>query len=95
MNPIKRILLVSLAVMVSACGTPHGAPVRVIVPRGSSFKVATDSLSRAGLVSWPKMFRAYARLTSGDRDIKPGTYLLKKEHRGARSSVLSMAARVW
>jgi UPF0755 protein len=52
--------------------------MRVIVPRGASFKEATDSLSRAGLVSWPKMFRAYARVTSGDRDIKPGTYLLKK-----------------
>ena len=78
MNPIKRILLVSSAAMLGACGTPHGAPVRVIVPSGSSFRVATDSLARAGLVSWPKMFRAYARLTSGDRDIKPGTYLLKK-----------------
>lgn len=77
MNPIKRSFFICATAMLCACGTPHGAPVRVIVPRGSTFKVATDSLSRAGLVSWPKMFRAYARVISGDRDIKPGMYLLK------------------
>src|SRR3954471_3320386 len=79
MNRIKRAALCCAAALISACGTPHGAPVRVIVPRGATFKVATDSLSRAGLVSWPKLFRAYARITSSDRDIKPGTYLLKKD----------------
>lgn len=78
MNPTKRILLVAAAVSLTACGTPHGAPTRVIVPRGATFKSATDSLARAGLVSWPKLFRAYARITSGNRYIKPGTYLLKK-----------------
>jgi len=64
-------------VLLSACGQPHGPPTRVIVPPGASFKIATDLLARAGLVSWPKLFRAYARVTGGDRDIKPGTYLLK------------------
>lgn len=78
MNPTKRILLVTAAMALTACGSPHGVPTRVIVPRGATFKSATDSLARAGLVSWPKLFRAYARVTSGDRDIKPGTYLLKK-----------------
>ena len=79
MNRIRRAALACAAVIVTACGTPHGSPVRVIVPRGASFKAATDSLSRAGLVSWPMLFRAYARFTSADRDIKPGTYLLKKD----------------
>ena len=77
MSPIKRAALFCAVMVLVACGTPHGPPTRVIVPRGATFKEATDSLSRAGLVSWPKMFRAYARITSGDRDIKPGTYLLK------------------
>lgn len=78
MNRIRGVVAAVAVAGISACGTPHGAPMRVIVPRGATFKNATDSLARAGLVSWPKMFRAYARLTSGDRDIKPGTYLLKK-----------------
>jgi len=73
----SRLLIAGIAAL-TACGTPHGAPRRVIVPRGATFKEATDSLSHAGLVAWPKMFRAYARFTSGDREIKPGTYLLKK-----------------
>ena len=79
MSPIKRIALSFAAAFITACGTPYGAPVRVIVPRGSTFKSATDSLAHAGLVSWPKLFRAYARVTGSDRDIKPGTYLLKKD----------------
>lgn len=78
MSRTKRFLLLAAVATLSACGTPHGAPARVIVPRGATFKEATDSLARAGVVSWPRMFRAYARLTSGDRDIKPGTYILKK-----------------
>jgi UPF0755 protein len=77
MSLTRRLLLCAAVVALSGCGTPHGPPTRVIVPRGATFKVATDSLARAGLVSWPKLFRAFARVTNGDRDIKPGTYLLK------------------
>lgn len=63
-----------------ACGgAPHGVPVRVIIPKGSTFKEATDSLERAKLVSWPRIFRLYGRFTGGDRNIKPGTYLLKHD----------------
>ncbi len=74
-----RIALVAAGcVLVAACGgEPHGAPTRVIIPRGASFAQATDSLARAKLVGWPKMFRLYGRVTGGDRNIKPGTYLLK------------------
>ncbi len=64
--------------MVAACGgEPHGTPTRVIIPRGANFGQATDSLAKAKLVGWPKVFRMYGRLTGGDRNIKPGTYLLK------------------
>ena len=62
----------------SACGpTPHGTPKRVIIPRGASFRVATDSLAEAGLVGSRRIFRLYGRAMGGDRNIKPGTYLLK------------------
>jgi UPF0755 protein len=75
-----RVALVAAGCMlVAACGgEPHGAPTRVIIPRGASFGQATDSLAKAKLVGWPKMFRLYGRLTGGDRNIKPGTYLLKQ-----------------
>lgn len=68
----------SLALFCAACSpVPRGAPIRVIVPRGSSFAAATDSLNHAGLVSSAFLFRIYARIKKEDRNIKPGTYLLK------------------
>ena len=74
----KRIALVAMCVIAAACaGQPRGTPRRVIIPRGASFGQATDSLAHGGLVGWPKMFRLYGRLTGGDRNIKPGTYLIK------------------
>lgn len=73
-----RLALVAGCVLLAACGgEPYGAPTRVIVPRGASFRQATDSLAKAKLVGSPKMFRLYGRLTGGDRNIKPGTYLFK------------------
>jgi len=64
--------------VLAACGQkPYGASTRVIIPRGASFADAADSLSKANLVGWRKMFRLYARVTGGDRNIKPGTYLLR------------------
>lgn len=73
-------LACAFAAIFGACGgTPHGVPVRVIIPKGSTFKEATDSLARAKLVSWPRFFRLYGRATGGDRNIKPGTYLLKQD----------------
>ncbi|HEX9083735.1 MAG TPA: endolytic transglycosylase MltG [Gemmatimonadaceae bacterium] len=74
----SRSTLVVACVFAAACaGQPHGAPTRVIVPRGASFAQAADSLARNGVVGSPRMFRLYGRLTGGDRNIKPGTYLLK------------------
>lgn len=74
----SRFALVAGCVLVAACaGQPHGTPTRVIIPRGASFGQATDSLAKAKLVGSKKMFRLYGRVTGGDRNIKPGTYLLK------------------
>lgn len=73
-----RRALVALCVVAAACsGQPHGAPARVIIPRGASFGQAADSLARSGIIGSPKLFRLYGRFTGGDRNIKPGTYLLK------------------
>jgi UPF0755 protein len=73
-----RRALVALCVVAAACaGQPHGAPARVIIPRGATFGQAADSLARSGIIGSPKLFRLYGRFTGGDRNIKPGTYLLK------------------
>jgi UPF0755 protein len=73
-----RLALVAMCVVATACGgQPHGAPTRVIVPRGASFGQAADSLARTGIIGSPRLFRFYGRITGGDRNIKPGTYLLK------------------
>jgi UPF0755 protein len=73
-----RAALAAGGLVLAACGqTPYGPSTRVIIPRGASFAEAADSLSKANLVGWRKMFRVYARVTGGDRHIKPGTYLLR------------------
>ena len=76
-NDLRSVLVAGSIVLVACGNTPHGAPARVIIPRGASFGQATDSLAKAKLIGWPKMFRLYGRVTGGDRNIKPGTYLLK------------------
>ena len=74
----SRLAIIAACALVAACsGQPHGAATRVIIPRGASFAQAADSLARTGLIGSPKMFRLYGRVTGGDRNIKPGTYLLK------------------
>jgi UPF0755 protein len=70
-------VLVGVGLVLSGCGKPTGAAVRVIVPKGASLAVATDSLERAGIVRFPLLFRILARVKGDDRNIKPGTYLLK------------------
>ena len=73
-----RAALAAGCFVLAACGQkPHGQSTRVIIPRGATLANAADSLSKADLVGWPKVFRLYARVTGGDRNIKPGTYLLK------------------
>lgn len=73
-----RALLGSAMLLAGACTTPHGAPVRVIVPRGVSFRAAADSMAHAGIIGFPLAFRVYARVTGHDRNIQAGTYLLRR-----------------
>ena len=73
-----KFLLLELSLVITACGQPRGAPIRVIVPKGATFSAATDSLDRAGLISSAAFFKLYARFNGKDRNIKPGTYLIKR-----------------
>jgi len=70
---------IALSIVVVACSpSPRGAAIRVIVPKGATFSAATDSLHKAGLVGPKLLFKLYARMKGTDRNIKPGTYLLKR-----------------
>jgi UPF0755 protein len=75
------------AVIALACGSSNTAPVRVTVPTGASMAVAAESLTKAGVIGSPKMFRMYAKLRGADRGIKAGTYLLERD--ASWGSVLS------
>jgi len=48
-------------------------------------RVAAESLSKAGVIRSPRMFRFYAMVRGKDREIKAGTYQL---HRGAKWSTV-------
>jgi UPF0755 protein len=53
--------------------------VRVVIPPGASVRAAADSLAKAGVIGYPRLFRVYAGITQRDRNLKPGTYLLQRE----------------
>jgi len=78
----RRVLAVAwlaLAAATAACDSSAvGTRVKVTIPPGASLRTAADSLHRAGLVSWPRLFRLYAKTTSDDRGIKAGSYTLRR-----------------
>ena len=75
---LRRLATIGACATLIACGEPYGAPLRVIVPQGSSFQAAADSLARVGIIGRPKLFRSYASIMGRDRALKPGTYLLQR-----------------
>jgi UPF0755 protein len=50
-----------------------------VIPPGAGLGAAADSLKRAGVIGFPRLFRLYAAITNRDRSLKPGTYLLHRE----------------
>lgn len=71
-------IALTMLLATAACMGPHGNPVRVIVPRGASFRAAADSMANAGVIDFPLAFRVYARARGRDRQIQAGTYLLRR-----------------
>lgn len=74
----RGLTVAAIGAMVVACSHGSGRPVRVTVPTGSSLGVAADSLARAGVIRSTRLFRLYALLRHDDRDIKAGTYMLRR-----------------
>ena len=74
----SSVALVAVLLLASCEGSPRGAPVRVVIPTGSTFQAATDSLKAHGLLDSPRLFRLYAMVRRQDRAIKAGTYLFQR-----------------
>jgi len=72
----ERIVLALLGALVLGCTAPNtaGAPVRVTIPAGASFRQVTDTLVARGLVGSPTWFRLLARVRRTDRAVQAGVY---------------------
>ena len=77
MRKASALVAVGMSMLV-ACSAETTRRVRVIIPEGASVKVAAESLSKHGVISFPRLFRAYAAISGGDRRLQPGTYMLRK-----------------
>lgn len=75
---MRSAAIVALVLAMACGGAPAGTPVRVVVPAGSTFRDAADSLASARVVRWPLAFRLYAKVTGRDRALKAGTYLVAR-----------------
>jgi uncharacterized YceG family protein len=53
--------------------------VTVVIPRGGSLGAIADRLSGAGVISKPFFFKLRARMSGHTSDLKPGSYILKKD----------------
>jgi UPF0755 protein len=72
---LGAVLVIALAA--AACGGRSGT-TRVVIPPGATFRVAADSLHRAGIIGSTRIFRLYASLRGHDRRIRAGTYVMSR-----------------
>ena len=72
-------LALALAILITGCGRKSTGVARTTIPPRATLRVAAESLSKAGLIGSPAMFRLYAKLRGGERTIRPGTYELRKD----------------
>jgi len=75
----RWIAVTALTAGITACGNGTGAPVKVTIPPKATMRIAAESLSKAGVISMPRLFRLYASARRHDRVIKAGTYSLHKD----------------
>ncbi len=84
-----RVAALACAVAaVASCRSGGSGTTRVVIPSGSPFRAAAESLAHAGLVPSSRAFSAYAAMRGYDKSLRPGTYVLA---RGASWSSLARA----
>jgi UPF0755 protein len=74
-----RGLALALSFAAIACGSGSGPAVRVTIPSGANMRVAGDSLAKAGVIHYSRLFGVYASLRHRDRQIRSGTYMLHRD----------------
>jgi UPF0755 protein len=74
----RRVALSFVFAAGAACSSapPSGPIAHVTIPAGASLRSTADSLAEAGVVGSPTLFRWYARMSGGARDIKAGNYAI-------------------
>jgi UPF0755 protein len=72
----RGVALSALLCGAASCSGAGGAPARVTIPSGAGLRAISDSLARAGVIRSARLFRVYASVKGGDREIKAGTYML-------------------
>jgi len=62
----------TVALVLNGCSSPppEGPPVELTVPSGATFREVVDTLQARGVVTKPRLFRAYARLKGLDREVR-------------------------
>ena len=79
-NSRRSFLAIAAMIILAGCGksSTSAGVARATIPPRSTLRAAAESLSRAGLIKSPTMFRLYAKFRGGDKQIRPGTYQLQK-----------------
>lgn len=77
-RPLTLALSAAALSLAVACGGTGSGTAKVVIPKGSSLRVAADSLARAGIVSNATGFRLYAILRGRGRTIQAGTYVFRR-----------------
>jgi UPF0755 protein len=76
---VARVVTLAATAALAACRGAGTGRVRVIVPHGSTMRVAAESLAHAGVVQSATAFRLYARMfRRSDRSIRAGTYVFQR-----------------
>ena len=75
----RRLGLALVATVLAAgCGNSDQTRVTITIRRGSPFREAADSLAAHGVVDHPRLLGFYAARRGLDRDIRYGTYLIRR-----------------
>src|SRR5258708_30210158 len=73
------MIVLASSILVACGGRTTAGTARATIPRNATLRVAAESLSSAGLVGSPMLFRIYAKIRGGGRSIRPGTYVLRRD----------------
>jgi UPF0755 protein len=71
-------VVAAIAIVACGGGSASSGVGRTTIPARATLRAASESLSRAGIIGSPRMFRLYAKVRGGDRQIRAGTYELRK-----------------